>query len=54
MAYEADEVYRCIQAGKLQSERMPWDESRIVQGWFDQVRNEGASCLKGLKGTVGQ
>jgi hypothetical protein len=44
MAYEADEVYRCIQAGKLQSE----------QGWFDRVRNEGGSCLKGLKGTVGQ
>ena len=54
MAYEADEVYRCIQEGKLQSDRMPWEESRIVQGWFDRVRNEGGRVLKGLKGTVGQ
>lgn len=54
MAYEADEVYKCIQEGRLESERMPWEESRIVQGWFDQVRNEGETVLKGLKGTVGQ
>jgi hypothetical protein len=38
MCYEADEVYRCIRDGRVQSERMPWEESRIVQGWFDEIR----------------
>lgn len=54
MAYEADEVYRCLAKGKLESDRMTWEESRIVQGWFDKVRNDGPTVLKGLKGTVGQ
>jgi hypothetical protein len=54
MAYEADEVFKCVARGQLESARMPWDESRIVQGWFDGVRNAGGSALKGLKGTVGQ
>jgi hypothetical protein len=54
MAYEADEVFRCLAKGKLESERMPWEESKIVQGWFDQVRKEGSSALKNMKGTEGQ
>lgn len=53
MAYEADEVYRCITKGKIESERMPWSESKIVQGWFDQVRKEGPTALKDMKGTEG-
>lgn len=54
MHYEADEVARCIFAGKLESERMSWEESRIVQGWFDQVRRAGDTILKDVKGTAGQ
>ncbi|ORY27923.1 hypothetical protein BCR39DRAFT_217143 [Naematelia encephala] len=42
MCYEADEVYRCIRDGKIESERMPWEESRIVQGWFDEIRAAGS------------
>ncbi|OXH35621.1 hypothetical protein J005_02100 [Cryptococcus neoformans] len=40
MSYEADEVARCIRDGKIESERMPWEESRVVQGWADKVRKE--------------
>lgn len=29
---------------------MPWEESRVVQGWLDQVRKEGGSAIKDLKG----
>jgi len=50
--YQADHVGRCIRDGKIESERMPWEESRIVQGWFDQVRKDGSSVLKDLKGKV--
>jgi hypothetical protein len=53
MAYEADEVYRCLAKGQIESERMPWDESKIVQGWFDKVRKDGPSVLKNMKGTEG-
>ncbi|ODN74942.1 hypothetical protein L198_08193 [Cryptococcus wingfieldii CBS 7118] len=53
-AYEADEVARCVKAGKLESERMPWEESQIVQGWVDEVRKNGPSKSAGLKGTAGQ
>ena len=54
MHYEADEVARCIRDGKKESERMPWDESRIVQGWFDEIRKNGDTVLKDVKGTAGQ
>jgi hypothetical protein len=54
MAYEADEVARCIRDGKLESERMPWEESRIVQGWFDQVRRAGGGVLANVKGNAGK
>lgn len=54
MHYEADETARCIRDGKLESERMPLEESRIVQGWFDQVRKAGDTVLKDAKGTAGQ
>jgi len=54
MHYEADEVARCIRDGKKESERMPWSESRIVQGWFDEVRKSGQSVLRDMKGKAGQ
>ena len=54
MHYEADEVARCIRDGKLESERMPLEESRMVQGWFDHVRKAGHTILKHAKGTAGQ
>jgi hypothetical protein len=54
MSYEADETARCIRDGQIESPRMSWEESRIVQGWFDQVRTSGASATRDLKGTAGQ
>ena len=54
LSYEADEVARCIRAGKIQCEKMTWEESRIVQGWFDVVRRNGHTALKDLKGTAGK
>jgi hypothetical protein len=54
MHYEADECARCIRDGKLESERMPHEESRIVQSWFDQVRKAGDTVLKDRKGTAGK
>lgn len=54
MSYEADEVARCIRDGKIESERMPWEESRVVQGWVDKVRKEGPTKTAKLVGTAGQ
>jgi hypothetical protein len=54
MAYEADEVARCIKDGKLESERMPLEESRVVQRIFDQVRRAGGGVLANVKGTAGK
>lgn len=54
MSYEADETARCIRDGLLESPRLSWEESRIVQGWFDQVRTSGPSATRNLKGTAGQ
>ncbi len=39
--YQADEVARCIRDGKQQSERMSWEDSRIVMRMFDIVREKG-------------
>ena len=52
MSYEADEVARCIRDGKTESERMPLSESRIVQGWFDEVISKGDTVLKSLTNPV--
>jgi hypothetical protein len=54
MAYEGDEVARCVRDGKIESERMSWKESRIVQGIFDQVRRNGTSVLANVKGNAGK
>lgn len=54
MSYEADETARCVRDKKLESARMPHEESRIVQSWFDDVRRAGDTILKDHKGTAGQ
>ncbi|KIR50655.1 hypothetical protein I315_06899 [Cryptococcus gattii Ru294] len=54
MTYEADEVARCIRDGKIESEKMPWEESRVVQGWVDMVRTDGPSKTAKLVRTAGQ
>ncbi|WWD21849.1 hypothetical protein CI109_106337 [Kwoniella shandongensis] len=54
MSYEADEVARCIRDKKTQSDRMPWEESKITQGWLDVVRTAGPTATAHLKGTAGQ
>ncbi|WVQ83748.1 hypothetical protein IAT38_005892 [Cryptococcus sp. DSM 104549] len=54
MSYEADEVARCVRDGKQESDRMPWAESRVVQGWIDHVRTNGPTKTAQLKGTAGQ
>lgn len=37
MYFEADEVARCIAAGKQQSERMSWDDSLRIMAIFDEI-----------------
>lgn len=54
MSYEADHVARCLRDGLVESPRMPWAESRVVQGWMDHVRQNGPTATAGLKGTEGQ
>jgi predicted dehydrogenase len=54
MHYEADHVARCLRDGKLESERMPLAESRVVQGWLDTVRKGGSSVLKDWPHTAGK
>jgi len=36
--YEADEVARCLAAGQIQSDIMPWDQSLAVLSTMDQLR----------------
>lgn len=40
LAYEADEVARCIRDGKQQSKIMPWGESLITMEIMDTVRRD--------------
>ncbi|WWD16991.1 hypothetical protein CI109_101427 [Kwoniella shandongensis] len=54
MAYEADEVARCIRDGKKESERMPLKESLVVMRILDQVRRNGGTKTRDLRGTAGQ
>jgi predicted dehydrogenase len=39
--YEAEEVMRCIRAGKTESEIMPWDESLVLMETMDKIRAQG-------------
>ena len=50
--FEADEVARCVRDGNLESERMPLEESRVVQGWLDSVRKGNDSVLKNYPSRV--
>ncbi|KAK4684931.1 hypothetical protein P7C73_g5232, partial [Tremellales sp. Uapishka_1] len=50
MSQEADEVARCIRDGKVESERMPLEESRVQMRIFDTVRRAGPTVLKDMKG----
>ncbi|WVQ80131.1 hypothetical protein IAT38_002232 [Cryptococcus sp. DSM 104549] len=54
MAYEADEVARCIRDGKRESGRMPLEESLVVMRVLDEVRRSGGTETRGLRGTAGQ
>ena len=38
--YEADEVARCIGAGKLESETLGWEESVVIMRVMDEVRKQ--------------
>lgn len=38
--YEAEEVNRCLKEGKLESERMPLDESLMLMGMMDHIRSQ--------------
>ncbi|EED15049.1 dimeric dihydrodiol dehydrogenase, putative [Talaromyces stipitatus ATCC 10500] len=40
MYWEADEVARCLRDGKLESERMPWEESIVIMEVMDEVRRQ--------------
>ncbi|KAJ5875719.1 uncharacterized protein N7473_013066 [Penicillium subrubescens] len=41
MAWEADEVARCLRDGKVESEGMPWEESIAIMEVMDEVRRQG-------------
>lgn len=40
LQYEAAEVARCVNAGLMQSDTMPWDDTLAVLDIMDQVRSE--------------
>ncbi|WOO83597.1 D-xylose 1-dehydrogenase (NADP(+)) [Vanrija pseudolonga] len=54
LAFEADAVARCIRDGQTECPRMPLDESRIVQSWFDAVRKNGRTVMRDMEGTAGK
>lgn len=39
--WEADEVARCIFAGKLESKRMTNEDSITIMAIYDDIRNQG-------------
>ena len=41
MSWEGDEAARCLAAGKLESEGMPWEELIAVMEVMDKVRSQG-------------
>ncbi|KAJ9601964.1 hypothetical protein H2200_013523 [Cladophialophora chaetospira] len=41
MMYEADEAARCLIAGKLESEGLPWAESTLIMEIMDEARKQG-------------
>jgi predicted dehydrogenase len=41
MYWEADEVARCVKAGKLSSDGLPWDEMIAILEVMDEARRQG-------------
>lgn len=41
MAWEADEVARCLRDEKLESETLSWEESILIMDTMDEVRKQG-------------
>ncbi|KAJ5894919.1 hypothetical protein N7495_006610 [Penicillium taxi] len=41
MYWEADEVFRCLRDGKVESEGLPWEESLVIMEVMDEVRRQG-------------
>jgi hypothetical protein len=41
LQYEADEAARCLVAGKLESEGLPWAESTLIMEIMDEARKQG-------------
>jgi len=41
MMYEGDEAARCLLAGKLESDGIPWAESILIMEVMDEVRKQG-------------
>lgn len=48
--YEAEEVARCLAAGKLESEIMPLDESAAIMGTLDELRRQWGLRYPGESG----
>ena len=40
LAYEAQEVHRCLHEGLTQSPSMPWEETRVLHMTMDLIRKE--------------
>ena len=40
LMYEAEEVRKCIEAGKKESEHMSWRESAMLAGIMDQIKDQ--------------
>ena len=43
--WEADEVARCLAAGKKESERMPLRDTILMMEVFDEIRRQGEFVL---------
>ncbi len=41
LQYEADEAARCLVAGKLESDGLPWAESILIMEVMDEARKQG-------------
>lgn len=52
MYWEADEVARCVKAGKLSSDGLPWDEMIAILEVMDEARRQGSlSYPDAIEGT---
>ncbi|QKX57802.1 uncharacterized protein TRUGW13939_04922 [Talaromyces rugulosus] len=52
MYWEADEVARCVKAGKLSSDGLPWDEMIAILEVMDEARRQGGLAYpESIEGT---